>query len=111
MIPVGDDFPLVGPYTVFNWLPLAVIVFFGLLVNAILARVVDALHTVYYTLFHARINHAGELAPDMRAELDGYLEDGRKRGGRCPSRGRNDLRRAAAPRRNHSARGSCRVKA
>lgn len=78
-------FPLVGPYTVFNWLPLAVIVFFGLLVNAILARVVDALHTVYYTLFHARINHAGQLAPDMRAELDGYLKMEENAAGSAPA--------------------------
>lgn len=72
--PIPDNFPLIGPDTIFNWLPLFICVFLGLLANAILARVVDALHTVYYTLFYTRINHADELAPDMRVELDGYLK-------------------------------------
>lgn len=73
IFPISDDFPQIGPHTVFNWLPLCITVFLGLVVNAILARIVDALHTVYYTLFYTRVNHADELAADMRAELDGYL--------------------------------------
>lgn len=73
MFPIPDDFPLIGPHTVFSWLPLLVVVFLGLVANAILARIVDALHTVYYTLFYTRVNHADELTPDLRRELDGFL--------------------------------------
>lgn len=72
--PIPDDFPIIGPHTVFSWLPLFIVVFLGLAANAILARIVDALHTVYYTLFYTRVNHAHELTPDLRRELDGFLK-------------------------------------
>lgn len=74
LFPISNDFPLIGPDTVFNWLPLFVVVFIGLVANAILARIVDALHTVYYTLFYTRVHHAEKLAPQMRQELDPYLQ-------------------------------------
>lgn len=44
------------------------------MLQAVLARIVDALKVVYYTLFYTRVNHADELAPDIRADLEGYLK-------------------------------------
>lgn len=74
LFPVPEDWPLIGPHTVFNWLPLFCVLVLGTLLQALLARVVDALKVVYYTLFYTRVNHADELAPDIRADLEGYLQ-------------------------------------
>lgn len=74
MLPIPDDWPLIGPHTVFNWLPLFCVLVLGTLLHAVLARIVDAIKVVYYTLFYARVNHAEELAPDIREDLEGYLK-------------------------------------
>lgn len=73
-----DTIPLIGPETVLNLLPLYMMIALGMFLNAILGRIVDALKTVYYTLFYIRVNHVEQLAPELRAELDSYLklEDG-----------------------------------
>lgn len=65
---------LIGPDTVFSWLPIFIIVFFGVLLHAIFARVVTVIKVIYFTLFYARIEHSDALAPDIRADLEGYLE-------------------------------------
>lgn len=70
-MPVGW---VIGPRTVFSWLPLLILVFLGFFLHAVLARIIDALKVIYFTLFYARITHADDLAPDIRADLDGYLE-------------------------------------
>lgn len=72
--PIPDDWPLIGPHTVFSWLPLFCVLVLGTVLQAVLARIVDAIKVVYYTLFYTRINHADELAPDLREELEGYLK-------------------------------------
>lgn len=69
-----DTIPLIGPDTGLNLLPLFLFLGIGMILNAILGRIVDALKTVYYTLFYVRVNHADQLAPEMRAELDNYLQ-------------------------------------
>lgn len=68
------DIGPIGPETVFNWLPVFVLVFLGILLHALLARAVTAIKVVYFTLFYMRIMHADELAPDLRADLEGYLD-------------------------------------
>lgn len=72
----GDmpDLGMIGPDTVFNWLPAFIIVFLGFLLHALLARAVTAIKVVYFTLFYTRIMHPEALAPDMRADLEGYLD-------------------------------------
>lgn len=65
---------VIGPHTVFNWLPLLILVFLGFFSHAVLARIIDTLKVIYFTLFYARITHADDLAPDFRTDLDGYLE-------------------------------------
>lgn len=65
---------MIGPETVFNWLPLIVLVFLGFMLHALLGRVVTALKVIYFTLFYIRIAHPERLASDLRADLEGYLE-------------------------------------
>lgn len=65
---------VIGPDTIFSWLPVFSVVFLGVLVHALFARVVTAIKVIYFTLFYARIEHADHLAPDIRADLEGYLE-------------------------------------
>lgn len=78
--PLGDMFGSipnalpVDEATLFNWLPLVILIFVGFLINAVLARVVTAIKVIYFTLFYTRIAHAGALAPDIAEELDGYLK-------------------------------------
>lgn len=64
----------IGPETVFNWLPVFIFVSLGFLFHALLARAVTAIKVVYFTLFYTRIMHPEALAPDMRADLEGYLD-------------------------------------
>ena len=64
----------IGPETVFNWLPLFVVVFLGFLLHGLLGRVVTALKVIYFTLFYIRIAHPERLTADLRADLEGYLE-------------------------------------
>ncbi|WP_289043336.1 hypothetical protein [uncultured Aliiroseovarius sp.] len=74
---ISRDMPQLGPIgpdTVFNWLPVFVIVFLGVLLHALMARAVTAIKVVYFTLFYTRIMHAEDLAPDMRADLEAYLD-------------------------------------
>ncbi|MBI6630668.1 hypothetical protein [Pontibaca salina] len=77
---IGELFPdmpqiwLIGPDSIFSWLPVFVVVSLGVLVHAIFARIVTAIKVIYFTLFYARIEHAEALAPDIRADLEGYLE-------------------------------------
>lgn len=76
---IGALFPTIpawlpfGPETVFNWLPLFVVVFLSMVANAVFARLVTAVKVVYFTLFYTRITHAEDLAPDIREDLEGYL--------------------------------------
>lgn len=80
--PLGDLFgsiPSALPFdeqTLFNWLPLFVLIFLTFMGNAILARLVTAIKVIYFTLFYTRIAHADALASDIRHELDGYLNLG-----------------------------------
>lgn len=77
--PLGDLFgtiPEALPFneqTLFNWLPVFVLIYFAFVGNAILARLVTVIKVVYFTLFYSRIAHAEALAPDIRQELDAYL--------------------------------------
>lgn len=66
--------------TVFNWLPIFVCIFLGKLVSSTFKRVVTAVKVIYFTLFYARVLHAEELAPEIRAELEGYLAFGGEQG-------------------------------
>jgi hypothetical protein len=77
--PLGDLFgtvPEALPFdaqTVFNWLPVFVLIYIAFVGNAIFARLVTTIKVVYFTLFYSRIAHAEVLAPDIRQELDAYL--------------------------------------
>ncbi|WP_029056740.1 hypothetical protein [Stappia stellulata] len=77
--PLGDLFSSIPdglPFdeqTLFNWLPLFVLIFFTFVGNAIFGRLVTAIKVIYFTLFYTRIAHADSLAHDIREELDGYL--------------------------------------
>ncbi len=74
---ISRDMPQLGPIgpdTVFNWLPVLTVVFLGVLLHALMARAVTAIKVVYFTLFYTRIMHAEDLAPGMRADLEGYLD-------------------------------------
>lgn len=62
--------------TLFNWLPLFVLIFLASVGNAVFARLVTSIKVIYFTLFYARIAHVESLAPDIRNELDGYLKLG-----------------------------------
>ncbi len=68
------EFGSIGPDTVFNWLPVFLIAFLGFILHAMLARAVIAIKVVYFTLFYSRLIHAEALDPDIRADLEGYLE-------------------------------------
>lgn len=77
--PLGDAFQTIPGWlpvdeqTLFNWLPLFVLLFLSFVGNAIFARLVTVIKVVYFTLFYTRITHNDALAPDIRNELDGYL--------------------------------------
>ncbi|MBN7777797.1 hypothetical protein JYP49_16110 [Nitratireductor aquimarinus] len=74
---LSPDIPNIGPFgpeTVFNWLPVFMTAFLGFILHGLLARVVTAIKVVYFTLFYSRIWHAAALDPDMRVELEGYLD-------------------------------------
>lgn len=64
---------LIGPDTIFSWLPIFAVVFLGVLVHALFARIVTAIKVIYFTLFYARIEHSDQLTPDLREDLEGYL--------------------------------------
>lgn len=76
---IGEIFPTIpgwlpfGPETVFNWMPFFIAIFLCFVGNAVLARLVTAVKVVYFTLFYARIAHAETLMPDIRDELESYL--------------------------------------
>ncbi|HBP41448.1 MAG: hypothetical protein ACTJG4_11700 [Vreelandella alkaliphila] len=72
---IPDGLPL-DEQTLFNWLPLFVLIFLAFIGNAILARLVTAIKVIYFTLFYTRIAHADALDSDIRDELDGYLNLG-----------------------------------
>lgn len=74
LISAMPDLGMIGPETVFNWLPLFVIVFLGFFLHALLGRVVTALKVIYFTLFYIRIAHPEQLTSDLCADLEGYLE-------------------------------------
>lgn len=71
---IPNDWPLIGPDTIFSWFPLCCAIFLGMMVQTILGRVLSAIKVVYYTLFYARVEHADALLPELREELDGYLK-------------------------------------
>ncbi|AML51711.1 hypothetical protein [Falsihalocynthiibacter arcticus] len=74
---ISGDIPQLGPIgpdTVFNWLPVFVVVFVSVLIHALFARAVTAIKVIYFTLFYTRIMHPEDLAPEMRADLEGYLD-------------------------------------
>lgn len=74
---ISRDMPQLGPIgpdTVFNWLPVFVVVFVSVLLHALFARAVTAIKVVYFTLFYTRIIHPQDLTPEMRADLEGYLD-------------------------------------
>lgn len=74
---ISSDIPQLGPIgpdTVFNWLPAFVMLFVAVLIHALFARAVTAIKVVYFTLFYTRIKHPEDLASEMRAELEGYLD-------------------------------------
>lgn len=58
----------------FNWLPLFVGIFLVMLVSAVFERLVTTLKVMYFTLFYTRTLHPESLAPDIRAEIDPYLQ-------------------------------------
>ncbi|MCV2892737.1 hypothetical protein [Lentibacter sp. XHP0401] len=64
----------IGPNTIFNWLPIFIIVFVSVLLHSLFARVVTVIKVVYFTLFYTRVMHPEHLAPEMRADLEGYLD-------------------------------------
>lgn len=68
------DLGMIGPETVFSWLPVFIIVFLGVFFHALLGRTVTAIKVVYFTLFYTRIMHPDALAPEVRADLEGYLD-------------------------------------
>lgn len=72
---IPDALPF-NEQTLFNWLPLFVLVLLTFIGNAILARLVTAIKVIYFTLFYTRIAHVDALASDIRHELDGYLNLG-----------------------------------
>lgn len=63
----------VGPDTVFNWLPLFICLWIGKIAGGVFERVVTSVKVMYFTLFYARLMHAEALAPDIRGELESYL--------------------------------------
>ncbi|WP_281983372.1 hypothetical protein [Thalassorhabdomicrobium marinisediminis] len=64
----------IGPQTEFNWLPVLVFAFLGLILHSVLSRTVAAIKVVYFTLFYSRVMHAEALDPALRADLEGYLD-------------------------------------
>jgi len=76
---IGNLFPSIpawlpfGPETVFSWMPFFIVIFLCFIGNAVLARLVTAIKVVYFTMFYARITHADKLMPEIREELEGYL--------------------------------------
>nr|WP_309504023.1 hypothetical protein [uncultured Roseovarius sp.] len=74
LFPTMPEIGPIGPETVFNWLPVFVVVALGMLLQALMARTVTAIKVVYFTLFYIRIKHADALAPEIRADLEGYLD-------------------------------------
>lgn len=82
--PEAFDYLPVSADSMFNWLPLFVCIFLGKLVSSSFKRVVTGVKVIYFTLFYARILHSGELAPDIRDELESYLSFGGKDDGSAP---------------------------
>lgn len=72
---LGDKAPawMDGHPLPLNLLPLLVVLWLGKLFGAILARVVDSVKIIYFTLFYMRITHPADIAPDLREELTAYL--------------------------------------
>lgn len=68
------DLGAVGPETVFNWLPLIVVMFLGFILQAMLGRAVAAIKVIYFMLLYTRIAHPERLMSELRADLEGYLE-------------------------------------
>jgi|GEM_PF-620210 len=56
-----------------SWLPLLIAIWLGKMISVVLDRLVDAVKVSYFTLFYLRIAHPGDITPDLRGELDGYL--------------------------------------
>ncbi|MDX6752332.1 hypothetical protein SH611_21210 [Geminicoccaceae bacterium 1502E] len=70
------NFGIINSDAAFNWLPMFMIFFLGVILHAFIARVIIAIKVVYFTLFYTRIMHAEALDPDIRTDLEGYLELG-----------------------------------
>ncbi|MEQ5829393.1 hypothetical protein J3456_18780 [Sulfitobacter sp. NFXS29] len=64
----------IGPDTVFNWLPVFIFAFLGFVLHGLFARAVTSIKVIYFTLFYSRIMHGEALDPDIRADLEGYLD-------------------------------------
>ncbi|MBO9432530.1 hypothetical protein [Sulfitobacter sp. R18_1] len=72
--PEIPTFGPIGPDTVLNWLPVFIFAFLGFVLHGLFARAVTSIKVIYFTLLYSRIMHGEALDPDIRADLEGYLD-------------------------------------
>jgi hypothetical protein len=67
------DFAPEGPLH-FSWLPLLIAIWIGKVFSMILERMTTSVKVIYFTIFYMRITHLDDILPDIRDELDGFLQ-------------------------------------